>query len=632
MKRLISLAWSRSLYRTILFFTLLFALGLTVATQFEMFTLGILTKKGPDFFALFGTTPKAQKVSYDEIVNRFEQIDTGHTGSINRENIATFMESQPKDGLIDKLLDKLNKVLPIEKNALALALFITGVAILKAVTLFSYRFGTKLFAVYMGRDIRQRYFEHIQTLPMSFYQVHNIGALSSRAVNDAYVIADGINSALTNYIQTPFAMVSSIALCLAVSWKLSLVVFLGVPFVIGAIVFLARRIRTISRQLQKKQESFASVLVEYLNGIQTIKLFAMEDFSLKKYKENNDAMAALEIKNARYDVSARPILHTIGMLFLVCTIIFGLYGLHLPLYEVLFFCGLLYVAYEPIKKFAEENGRIQRAIAACDRLFEVLDIEPAITDEKEAKSTIPYSEAIRFNNVSFQYGSHRNALSSVSFTINKGEMIAVVGPTGGGKSTIVSLLARLFEPQEGSITIDGFPIQNYTQKSLRDFFAVVPQRPFLFIDTVKENIRFGRPYTDEEVIEAARKAHAEEFITHLSQGYDTPLAEAGKTLSGGQQQRIAIARALIKKSPVLILDEATSSLDTESEQQIKLALNELKGSITQIVIAHRLTTIEGADRIIVIDKGQIVGQGTKSELLETCGIFQRLYSPTSSYQ
>jgi ABC-type multidrug transport system fused ATPase/permease subunit len=461
---------------------------------------------------------------------------------------------------------------------------------------------------------------------MSFYQAHNIGGLSSRTVTDAYVIADGINSALVNYLQTPFAVISTLGLCFAISWKLSCVVFLGIPLLIGPIVFIARRIKRLSKQLQTKQEAFSSVLVEYLRGIQTIKLYAMEDFSLKKYQEHNDAMAHLEIRSARYDISARPVLHAIGMVFLITALLFGLWGLQLPLHEVLFFCALLIAVYEPLKKFAEENGRIQRGIAASERLHEVLELRPAIQDEHEAKTNIPFEESLNFKDVTFSYGE-KPVLSSVSFSVKKGEMVAIVGSTGGGKSTTISLLTRLFEPQEGSITIDSVPIQQYTQKSLREFFAVVPQRPFLFHDTVAENIRYGRQYNDESVRQAARLAHAEEFILKLPQQYNSLLAEAGKTLSGGQQQRIALARALIKQAPILVLDEATSSLDTASELHIKSVLKELKGTTTQIVIAHRLSTIEDADRIIVIEEGKKVGEGTKEELLRGCPAFQRLWHP-----
>jgi ABC-type multidrug transport system fused ATPase/permease subunit len=627
MKRLLSIAFSKGAYRYLFVFTLIFALGFTIATQLEMFSLGIVARKGPDFFELFGSGSHPSTVSYTEMQSRWSELDSQAKGVVSRDEVSQYMDAHKKGGIIDRGIDAINRFLPINTSVWALVTVILSVSLFKAITLFSYRFGTKLFAINIGKDIRQEYFEHIQSLPMSFYQAHNIGALSSRVVNDAYIIADGINSTLVNYFQTPFALISTLSLCFAISWKLSCVVFLGFPMLIGPIIFIAKRIRRLSRQLQKKQEAFASVLVEFLSGIQTIKLFAMEHFSLKKYRENNEAMAALEIRNARYDMSSRPILHTIAMLFLVTVLLFGLWGLCLPLHEVLLFCGLLSAVYEPVKKFAEENGRIQRGAAACDRLYEVLDLRPSIHDEKGAKEEVSFSDTLVFDDVSFSYGEQTAVLSSVSFTVKRGEMVAIVGPTGGGKSTIVSLLARLFEPQQGTIMLDGVPIQQFTQKALRDFFAIVPQRPFLFHDTIRENICFGRAFNEEAVRYAAKQAHAEEFICALPSKYETFLEEAGKSLSGGQQQRLAIARALIKQSPILVLDEATSSLDPVSELHIKLALRELKGNCTQIIIAHRLSTIEDADRIIVIEGGRKVGDGTKEQLLQTCPTFKRLWMP-----
>ena len=627
MKRLLSIAFSKGAYRCLFLFTLISALGFTVATQMEMFSLGIITRKGPDFFELFGKGSHPSTVSYTEVQSRWDELDKGGTGVVSREEVTQYMDTHKNGGVIDRGIDMINRFLPINTSVWALVIVILTVSLFKAITLFLYRFGTKLFAINIGKDLRQEYFEHIQSLPMSFYQAHNIGALSSRAVNDGYIIADGINSTLVNYFQTPFAVISTFSLCFVISWQLSSLVFLGFPLLVGPIIFIARRIRRLSRQLQKKQEAFASVLVEFLSGIQTIKLFAMEHFSLKKYRENNEAMAALEIRSARYDISARPVLHTIGMFFLVTVLLFGLWGLCLPLHEVLLFCGLLSAVYEPIKKFAEENGRIQRGAAACDRLYEVLDLHPSIHDEKDAKEDISFSQTLSFDNVSFSYGEQPSVLSSVSFTVRRGEMVAIVGPTGGGKSTIVSLLARLFEPQQGTIAIDGVPIQQFTQRALRDFFAIVPQRPFLFHDTVRENICFGRAFNEEAVQYAAKQAHAEEFICALPSGYETFLDEAGKSLSGGQQQRLAIARALIKQAPILVLDEATSSLDPVSELHIKMALRELKGNFTQIIIAHRLSTIEDADRIIVIDEGKKVGDGTRDQLLESCPTFKRLWKP-----
>ncbi len=629
MNRLFKTALAKPKYIALLAVCIFASLLFTLAGQLEMFALGVITKKGPDFFELFaqeknGTLIPTHAVQKEFLQERFDAIDHDHTGVVTRDSAEQFLQAHKEAGVIHTGLASINKLFPIDKSVWNLVLALIFVALFKAITLFAYRFGTKLMAIRISRDLRQNYFEHIQSLPISFYQEHNIGSLSSRAVNDAYMIADAINSMLVNYLQTPFAFVTTFALCFFVSWKLSIAVFFGFPLLIVPILFLARRVKRLSKQIQKKQEAFASVLIEFLSGIQTIKLFAMEEFSLRKYREQNDQMATLERRSARYDLSARPVLHTIGIFCLVTALLFGLYGLHLPLHEVLFYCGLLSCVYEPIKKFAEENARIQRGIAACERMFEVLDLEPHINDTDGAIEFTQLHSEIEFDNVFFRYDTEW-VLRGVSFTAKKGETIAVVGPTGAGKSTIALLIPRLYDIQKGQIRIDGKSVSAYTQKSLREKIAFVPQKPFLFFDTVSENIAFGRPYSQDAIREAAEQAHADEFITRLEKGYDTMLAEAGKSLSGGQQQRLAIARALVKKTPILIMDEATSSLDALSEAHIKQALKSLHGQTTQIIIAHRLSTIEDADKIIYIEKGVKIAEGTKDELLQSCPQFRAMW-------
>lgn len=387
---------------------------------------------------------------------------------------------------------------------------------------------------------------------------------------------------------------------------------------------LAHHVKRISKQIQKNQETFASVLIDFLAGIQTVKIFAMEEFSLKKYRDQNAKMAALEQKSARYDLSSRPIVHTIGMSFLATSLLYGLYVLQMNVSEVLVFCGFLYVFYEPIKKFAEENTHIQKGIVAAERMQEVFSLKPLIQDRPDALPLETLNEAIEFHDVWFRYDDQW-ILKGLNFKIRKGETVALVGPTGAGKSTIVQLLPRLYDIQQGEIRIDGRPLGLYTQKSLREKMAFVPQKPFLFLDTIAENIAFGRPFSAADVQEAARQAKADEFICHLPQGYETELLESGKNLSGGQQQRLAIARALIKKAPILILDEATSALDAISENHIKQALKQLKGQMTQIIIAHRLSTIEDADRIIYLDKGEKLAEGSKDELLKSCPPFREMW-------
>jgi ABC-type multidrug transport system fused ATPase/permease subunit len=305
-------------------------------------------------------------------------------------------------------------------------------------------------------------------------------------------------------------------------------------------------------------------------------------------------------------------------------VLFGLYTLHMTVGQLLMFCGLLYLFYEPVKKFAEENANIQKGVVAAERMFEVLNLQPQIQDKDGAVQLKEFNSSIEFDHVFFRYNDDW-VIRDLSFTVKKGEVVALVGATGAGKSTIVQLLPRLYEVQQGEIRIDGTPIGAFTQKSLRDTIAFVPQRPFLFYDTVAANIAFGRSYSRQEIEEAAKKAYAHEFVTLLPRGYDTLLAEMGKSLSGGQQQRLAIARALVKKAPILVLDEATSSLDAISENRIKRAIRELQGEVTQILIAHRLSTIEHVDRIIFLEKGRKIAEGPVGELLATCRPFRLMW-------
>jgi ABC-type multidrug transport system fused ATPase/permease subunit len=606
--------------------TLVTLLLLTIANQCEMFSVGLMANTGADFFSLFGPEEKGQvkKVRFGEVVQHWELIDRNHDGAITKQDTAVYMAQRKGANPLSWVMHHVASHFDIEENFNTLIMILVAVALFKAIILFSSRYATQLLSIRITRDLRQQFFEHIQSLPMSFYQEHNLGSLSSRAVGDAGQIAMSINSCLVNYLQTPFTLISTLGACFYLSWKLSMVIFFGMPLVILPAILLTRRVKRITRQLQKNQERFSSVLLDFLAGIQTVKIFAMEAFSLRKYKEQNDQMALLESKSAKYNLLTRPVLHLITTTCLAIVVLFGLYTLHMTIGQLLMFCGLLYLFYEPVKKLAEENASIQKGVVAAERMFEVLDLKPQIQDRDGALELIRFSSGIEFDHVSFKY-NHDWVIRDLSFTVKKGEVVALVGATGAGKSTIVQLLPRLYEVQEGEIRIDGVAINAYTQKSLRDLIAFVPQRPFLFYDTVAENIAFGRSYTREEIDEAAKKAYAHEFIVDLPKGYDTLLAEMGKSLSGGQQQRLAIARALVKKAPILVMDEATSSLDAISESRIKQAICELQGEVTQILIAHRLSTIEHVDRIIFLERGRKIAEGTKDELLQTCKSFRLMW-------
>jgi len=629
MKLLLKLAIRSRKHLSLFIATLFTLLALTLASQLEMFALGVMSNSGADFFSLFGSKEEnrilsSNSISLQDVQERWSEIDISKTGEISKQDASAYLARKKETNPLSWAMNKVRHKFDIHSNLAPLVGMLVCVAIFKAAWLFASRYTTQILAIRVSRDLRQYYFEHIQSLPMSFYQQYNIGTLSSRVVGDAQQISLSINSCLTNYLQSPFTILSSLFACFYISWKLSLVIFIGMPGIILPIIFFARRVKRVSRQLQHNQERFASVLIDYLAGIQTVKIFSMENFSLGKYKEQNNQMAVLEGKTAKYGLLTRPILHAITTLCLAVVVIFGLYILGMPVSQLLVFCGLLHLAYEPIKKFAEENANIQRGIVAAERMFEVLNIKPHIEDKDGALELSGFQNAIEFENVWFRYQGEW-ILKNLSFTVKKGETVAIVGPTGAGKSTIVQLLPRLYDVEKGAIKIDGHPLTEYTQSSLRENIAFVSQKPFLFCDTIAGNIAFGRNFPREEIEEAARRAHADEFIQELPEKYDMMLAEAGQNLSGGQQQRLAIARALVKKAPILILDEATSALDGISESRIKEAIAELHGEVTQIIIAHRLATIEHADRIIYLENGEKLAEGTRDELLETCAQFRLMW-------
>lgn len=596
---------------------------LTIANQAEMFSLGIMANTGVDFFSLF--EKKNETVIHKkEILKKWDQIDKKNKGYITKKEATSYLAKKHKGNFLNKILYSVSSRFNLENNIIILINILIFVALFKAIFLFVSRYTSQLLSIKITKDLRMRYFEHIQSLPLSFYHQHNIGSLSTRALGDAGQIASSLNSCLTNYFQTPFTILANLIACFYISWRLSLGIFIGIPFIIFPIVFLTKRIKRVSRQMQKNQENFNSILIDFLSGIHTVKIFAMERFSLKKYRKQNDKMALLEGKNAKYCILTRPILHAITTLSLAIIVIIGLYILKMTVAQLIVFCGLLHLFYEPVKKFAEENANIQKGVVAAERMFEVLHLTPSIRDKDEAINLDGFKDEIEFRNVSFRY-KKKWILKNLSFSVKKGKTVAIVGPTGAGKSTIVQLLPRLFDIQKGDILIDGISILNYTQKSLRENIAFVPQKPFLFYDTVFENIAFGRNFSKEEIIVAAKKSFSDEFINNLPQKYETILEETGKSLSGGQQQRIAIARALVKKAPILILDEATSSLDAISENRIKMALEQLKNDTTQIIIAHRLSTIEHADNIIYLEDGKKIAEGKKDDLLKSSKEFKLMW-------
>lgn len=621
MRILIQVIFTSKKYLSLLVFVIISLFALVITNQMEMCSLGMLSRQGVDFFSLFGKKDNA--ISFQDVQAVWPEISQGES-SITPVLANAYLHKKKKHKLLEKFFYKFNRRDSEVETLQSILWVIVWVAILKAICLFISRYSLQVFCIRISRDLREQYFAHIQTLPLSFYQKYDIGSLSTRIVNDSSQIARSFNSLLINYIQTPISIVASICGCLLISWKLSLIIFIGLPSLVIPIIVVTKKVKKITRQLQKNQESFVSVLLDLLSGIQIIKAFRMEAFSLEKYRSQNNQMAHLEKKSAKYDLLTRPILHTVTTLCIALIFLLGLHILALELSEIIMFCGLLYLFYEPIKKFTEENMNVQKGVVAAERLLEVLQIQPKVKDQDNAIDIIDFHSTLEFNNVWFRY-ENRWVLKNISFSIKKGEVVAIIGTTGSGKSTLVQLIPRLYEPERGKILIDGKPLHTYTKKSLRKIISFATQNPFLFCDTIRNNICHGNPYSINEVEDAARQAYADEFIQEMPHKYATLIAERGKNLSGGQKQRIAIARALVRQAPILILDEATSSLDVISEGYIKDAIRELRGQCTQIIIAHRLSTIEDADRIILLQKGEIIAQGHYKELLVSSPEFQLLW-------
>lgn len=622
---------------------------MTVASQMEAFAMGLLTNQGPDVFALFGKerkveqvetvdkdkslvskfanrkrTTKTDKIYIEDIQDKWPEIDQEKKGYITKTDASDYMSRGKNFNVLTSIMHKTKQKYKITNNIALLMLMLSFVALFKVTCAFLNRYTTTLVGIRVSKNLRERYFEHLQTLPMSFFQKHNIGGLSSRVSGDAGAVSGAIISFIMNYCQMPFTIVSSLYILFKLSFELSLIIFLGLPLIGIPIFYLARKARKSQREMQIYGEQFAHILIDYLAGIQTVKLFNMERFSSKKYRDMNDLSAKIEEKISLYGYIARPILHMIGTFFLGVIIVYGLYFAKMNVSDLVVYTAVMHLFYEPIKKFGEENINIQRGLAAAERMFSVLNEQSDIQDKEDAVEFTDFKDKVEFKNVWFKYEENW-VLRDLSFTVEKGQTVALVGPTGAGKSTIAQLLPRLYDVNKGAIEVDGVPVTDYKQRTLREGISFVAQKPFLFFDTVSNNICYGRDYTPEEIQKAAQRAHADEFIQCLPQKYDTPLAEMGKSLSGGQQQRLAIARALVKKAPILVMDEATSSLDSISENRIKQAIHELRGSMTQIIIAHRLSTIEDADKIIYLEFGAKVAEGTKDELYASCQGFKAMW-------
>ncbi len=467
-------------------------------------------------------------------------------------------------------------------------------------------------------------------LPIKFFEDNQIGMLMSRVINDVLLIRMSLPAAVM-VIRQIMTMVALMGVVFFRDWQLAIWAVLVLPAAIYPFFFFARKLRKYGRRNQSKLADISTVLQETFSGIRVVKAFAAEKREGKQFKKENNRLVGIALKEVVLSELSSRIMELIGAIGVAIIIWYGGYkvinGESSPGAFFSFITALL-MLYEPIKKLSVANSDIQQALAGAERVFEVLD-SPELQVEQDGGKPLemPFKE-MHFDKVLFHYGDTSTpALDHVSFTVRAGERVALVGPSGAGKSTLANLIPRFYLPQSGRILINGTDLQEFSLAELRRSIGIVSQEPFLFNVSVTENVAYGQAQVDQEAVQrVCEAAYAHEFVLDLPDGYDTVLGERGVKLSGGQKQRLTIARALLKNPPLLVLDEATSALDTESERIVQLALENLMRDRTSIVIAHRLSTVLSADRIIVMDKGRIISQGTHEQLLQQCELYQRLYA------
>lgn len=480
------------------------------------------------------------------------------------------------------------------------------------------------------QELRNRMFAHLTQLDLGFYTRHKKGDIISRMVSDVSTVTEAIISTLQNLFREPLTVLVFLAALLFISWQMTLFILIILPLTALAINVIARPLKRDTRKGQAVLGELTSTLDEFLSGMRIVKAFQREDYEKEKYAEQNQRFTRLQVSISRRLNLASPVTEIVSI-GIICVVIF--YGGTLilaeePTLKASEFIGFLAVFTQflaPIKLISTAVSKIQKGNAAFARIEQLLDEKPVIQDSPTAKSLPSFDKEITFEKVSFAYDEDL-VLADLNFRLRKGEMLALVGPSGAGKSTLADLLPRFYDPVSGTINIDGQDIKATKLTDLRALFGIVTQEGILFHDSVLQNIAYGLPNADPEAVKrAAQIANADEFIMALPEGYQTIIGERGTRLSGGQRQRIAIARAILRNPPILILDEATSNLDTQSEKAVQEALDRLMRDRTSIVIAHRLSTIQQADQILVIEEGRIVEAGKHAELLNNGGLYRRLH-------
>jgi len=506
--------------------------------------------------------------------------------------------------------------------------FIVGLAVIKGVGRYVQEYCIKTAGQLVVQDIRNDLYSHSLSLSMGYYSRSSTGNVMSRILNDVGALQRSAADVLVDGVRESVLLIGLVVVAFQADWKLASIAFMVLPLAVLPASVLGRRIKENTRRGQQSIGNLTRLLQEALSGIKVIKAFGTEKHEDSRFAEENLRFYHFLRKVLKYDSAAAPVIEILASLGIGAVLWYGLHRVQaggMTQGDLTSILAAIMMMYAPVKRLTKVSNTIQRSMGAAERVFELMDEEPEITDAAAAVELQHVQGIIDFDQVDFGY-EDEPVLHGFSLKINPGEVVALVGPSGGGKSTIIGLLNRFYDPQQGRILIDGRDLKSLTLDSLKQNIALVDQETFLFNDSIRNNIRYGRPdATEADVEEAARQAYADEFIRDLPGGYENTIGDRGARLSGGQRQRICIARAILRDAPILLLDEATSALDTESEAMVQKALGNLMKNRTTIVVAHRLSTIMHADKIVVLENGKIQEMGRHVDLLKGDGLYRKLY-------
>ncbi|HPU98456.1 MAG TPA: ABC transporter ATP-binding protein [Candidatus Hydrogenedentes bacterium] len=535
----------------------------------------------------------------------------------------------PQD-LDTRFLDLVRKMRENRMRAVALAaVIVVALAFLVGVARFFQEFLAASVGAKVITDLASQMYENLTRQSLDFVEGRPSGEILARFNNDIFLVSRGLEGVFVKLLREPFKIMVFLGVALRIDWELTIIGVCVMPMVLYALVYIGKKMRKSVRRSLQKIASMTSVVNETVRGMAIIKAYTMESHQINRVRDELERLRRFLYQMARLHAATGPVTEFILILGVAGFVLFSARRVEAgildagDLVQLYFALGMML---DPVRKMSDVNNLVQTSVASAERCFEMVDAEPSIQEAEDAQDVPALREALRFERVSFSYIPGITVLDDLTLEFPKGSMTAIVGYSGSGKTTLVKLIPRFYDVTEGAVTLDGVDVRQITFRSLRQQIGLVTQDTFLFAGTVRENIAYGRQdFTEEQIRQAARAANAEDFILALPNGYDTVIGEQGATLSGGQRQRIAIARAIIKDPAILILDEATSSLDSESERLIQDALDRFMVGRTTIVIAHRLSTIRRAHRIVVLDSGRIAEMGDHETLLARNGLYRRLY-------